>query len=281
MDYVKPGKALEALVESGEYKAKLSVRKKLTRSGLAGAILGCATTLAYAASVQTGVPMAGALLFPAGFVIIILLGLELVTGSFAAIPLAVLAGRVPARRMLSSFCWALLGHIIGAGLYAALYAMTISKMGHDMGNPLVQAVVSAAEGKTAAYIHLGAEGWLLAFIKAALCNWMVALGVVISFASTSTIGKIAGMWLPVLLFFGQGFEHLVVNMFVLPAGLMLGASYSMADMLLWNWLPVALGNLLGGAVLTGLLFYLAHGETEVLRRGRAAKAAMRADHVGT
>lgn len=260
MDYVKPAVMLQNLIDAGEAKSKLSIQKKLVRSGLAGAILGCATTLAYAASTQTNMPIVGAILFPVGFIIILLLGLELVTGSFAAIPLAVLKGRVTAGRMLSSFGWALLGHIIGAALYAALYTMAITKMGHDMSNPLVQTIITAAEGKTNAYIHLGTEGWVLAVVKAMLCNWMVALGVVMSLASTSTIGKIVGMWMPILLFFGQGFEHLIVNMFVLPAGLMLGANYSVADMLWWNWLPVGLGNLAGGAILTGLLFYMAHKE---------------------
>lgn len=260
MDYVKPGQMLESLIALGEAKSKLPVTQKLVRSGLAGAILGCATTLAFTASVQTNLPIAGAVLFPVGFVLILLLGLELVTGSFAALPLAVLKGRTSAGKMASSFAWALIGHVIGAGLYAALYAMAVTKMGHDMSNPLVQAVISAAEGKTNAYIHLGADGWMLAFVKAVLCNWMVALGVIMSLSSTSTIGKIAAMWMPILLFFGQGFEHLIVNMFLLPAGLMLGANYSIADMLVWNWIPVLLGNFAGGTICTGLLFYLAHRE---------------------
>lgn len=258
MDYVKPVQMLENLIAMGEAKAKLPVSQKLARSAMAGAILGCATTLAYTASVQTNMPIAGAVLFPMGFVLILLLGLELVTGSFAALPLAVLKRRTSAAKMASSFAWALLGHAIGAGLYAAFYTMTITKMGHDMSNPLVQAVVSAAEGKTSAYIHIGTDGWMLAFVKAALCNWMVALGAIMSLSSTSTIGKIAAMWMPVLLFFGQGFEHLIVNMFLLPAGIMLGGNYSIADMLLWNWFPVLLGNFVGGAIFTGLLFYVAH-----------------------
>ncbi|MFD2327636.1 formate/nitrite transporter family protein [Cohnella sp. GCM10020058] len=260
MDYVKPGQMLESLIAMGETKSKLSVSQKLVRSGLAGAILGCATTLAYTASVQTKIPIAGAVLFPIGFVLILLLGLELVTGSFAALPLAALKRRISTGKMVSCFAWALAGHLIGAGLYAALYTMAITKMGHDMSNPLVQAVISAAEGKTSAYIHIGADGWILSFVKAVLCNWLVALGAIMSLSSTSTIGKITAMWMPVLLFFGQGFEHLIVNMFLLPAGLMLGANYTVADMVLWNWIPVLLGNFAGGAIGTGLLFYLAHRE---------------------
>ena len=59
---------------------------------------------------------------------------------------------------------------------------------------------------------------LTVFVKAMLCNWMVCLGVVMAMSSTSTIGRIAGAWMPILIFFAQGFEHSVVNMFVIPAG---------------------------------------------------------------
>lgn len=93
MDYVKPGEVLNDMIEGGANKAKLSPGQMLVRSLLAGAILACATTLAFTTSSQTNIPMAGALIFPVGFVIIVLLGLELVTGSFALIPLAVLQKR--------------------------------------------------------------------------------------------------------------------------------------------------------------------------------------------
>lgn len=73
--------------------------------------------------------------------------------------------------------------------------------------------------------------------------------------SSSTIGKIAAAWLPILMFFAQGFEHSVVNMFVIPTGMLMGAKVSMADWWLWNQIPVTLGNLVGGMVFTGLLLY--------------------------
>ena len=73
--------------------------------------------------------------------------------------------------------------------------------------------------------------------------------------SQSTVGKIAAMWLPILIFFGQGFEHSVVNMFVIPTGMLLGAKVSVSDWWLWNQLPVTLGNLVGGLLFTGLFLY--------------------------
>lgn len=271
MDYVKPGEVLGAMMETGENKAKLSIPQLLVKGFLGGAILAFATTLALTATQQTSLGIVGAVIFPVGFVIIVLLGLELVTGSFALIPLAVLERRVSAARMLSSFGWVILGHLIGCAVYAILYGLTITKMGTDLTHPLVQALIQTSEAKTLAYKHMGGSGLALVTIKAVLCNWMVTLGVVMAMTSTSTAGKIAAMWLPILIFFAQGFEHAVVNMFVIPAGMLLGANVSMADWWLWNQIPVLIGNFLGGVVFTGLMFYVAQKGT--LRRGGEARAA--------
>jgi formate/nitrite transporter FocA (FNT family) len=96
------------------------------------------------------------------------------------------------------------------------------------------------------------------FVKAMLCNWMVCLAIVMAMTSTSTVGKIAACWMPMLIFFGQGFEHSVVNMFLIPTGMLLGAKISLADWWLWNQIPVTLGNLVGGFTFTGLALYITH-----------------------
>ncbi|MBP9870926.1 MAG: formate/nitrite transporter family protein, partial [Nitrosomonas sp.] len=89
MAYVKPEEIVENMLLAGAKKAGLPVRHLLMRGFMAGAFLGYATTLAILAATQTGWGMAGALVFPVGFVMIILLGLELATGNFAPIPIAV------------------------------------------------------------------------------------------------------------------------------------------------------------------------------------------------
>lgn len=90
MDYIKPKQVVESMIQAGSDKAKLSIKDLVIRGILSGALLGFGTTLAFNAEMQTGLGIVGAVLFPAAFVIIILLGLELVTGNFALIPLAVL-----------------------------------------------------------------------------------------------------------------------------------------------------------------------------------------------
>jgi formate transporter len=96
------------------------------------------------------------------------------------------------------------------------------------------------------------------FVKAILCNWMVCLAIVAAMTTSSTIGKIACAYMPVFIFFAQGFEHTVVNMFVIPTGMLMGANVSVAEWWLWNQIPVTIGNLVGGFIFTGLALYITH-----------------------
>ncbi|WP_201002585.1 formate/nitrite transporter family protein [Paenibacillus glycanilyticus] len=289
MDYVKPAEVLESMVEAGTAKAEMSASQMLMRGFLGGGILAFATTLAYTATTQTSLALTGAIIFPIGFVIIVLLGLELVTGSFALIPLSVFKRKTSLSRMLANYGLVIIGHLIGCAVYAALYGMAVTKMGTDMSNPLAQMLIQVSETKTLGYQKMGFDGIVLVFIKAILCNWMVTLGVVMAMTSKSTLGKIVAMWLPILMFFEQGFEHAVVNMFVIPAGMMLGADVSVADWWLWNQIPVLLGNFVGGALFTGFMFYWSHNKkakdsesssSSSAKSGLPAKPALAAEKSG-
>lgn len=272
MDAVRPAEIVAAMVEAGAAKARLGAGDLLLRGALSGGLLGCATSLALGAAVQTGQPLTGALIFPVGFVMIVLLGLELVTGSFALLPLAVLRGLATPRMVLRNWAWVFAGNLAGSLAYATLFVVALTNGFHADAGTLGQRLVQVATVKTLGYAAAGPAGLLAAFVKALLCNWMVSLGVVMALASTSTIGRIAAAWLPILTFFAQGFEHSVVNMFVIPAGMLLGAKIGLADWWLWNQIPVTLGNLAGGALLTGFALYAtyARGPRPLVRRADAA-----------
>jgi formate/nitrite transporter len=255
MDYVKPLDVVKAMLAAGEAKAGLSIKDLLIRGFLSGALLGFATSLAVTATAQTNAPIVGALLFPVGFVMIVLLGLELVTGSFALVPLAAVDGRRSWSDVGRNLTWAFVGNLLGSLAYGALLYGALTHCGTEVPAGLALKIVAAAEAKTTAYAAHGGAGMATVIVKAVLCNWMVCLGVVMAMVSQSTIGKIVAMWLPVLTFFAQGFEHSVVNMFVIPTGMMLGAKVSLGDWWWWNQLPVTLGNLVGGLLFTGLFLY--------------------------
>lgn len=255
MDNVAPVEIVRGLVNMGEYKAKLPPKDLLIRGFLSGAMLGMATVLAFTVATQSGMPFLGAVAFPVGFAMIIIMGYELVTGSFAAVPLAVLKGKVGLGALGKNWAFGFTGNLIGSLFFALLYYLYATKVGTSFEDPVLGRVIEIAQSKTLAYISQGSQGYLVVFIKAVLCNWMVTMGVVMGLTSTSTLGKVAALWLPIFTFFALGLEHSVVNMFVIPAGIMLNAEISVADWWLWNQIPVTLGNIVGALLLTALPLY--------------------------
>jgi formate/nitrite transporter len=258
MDYVKPADVVTTMVETGRRKLALSPRDLLIRGALAGGLLGVATSLAFTGMVSTEQPLVGAIIFPVGLVMIVLRGLELVTGSFALLPLPWLEQGANASAIVANWGWVFLGNLIGSVAYGALLTIALTTMGAVEPAAVSQRIVAVAEAKTVGYAAFGTAGMVTVFVKAILCNWMVCLAVVLAMTTNSTIGKIATAWMPIFVFFAQGFEHSVVNMFVIPTGMMLGAKVTLADWWLWNQIPVTLGNIVGGFVFTGLVLYLTH-----------------------
>ena len=256
MDYVRPAEVVKAMIEAGRAKLLLSPRDLLIRGALSGALLGTATSFAFMGAVTTGQPLVGALIFPVGLVMIVILGLKLVTGSFALVPLAYLERRSSVGSVIGNWGWVFLGNLLGSVAYGVLLVLT--NFWHTEPTGIAARIVATAEAKTIAYEALGAAGIITAFVKAMLCNWLVCLGVVMAMASSSTIGKLVGAWLPISVFFAQGFEHTVVNMFIIPTGMLMGAKVTVSDWWLWNQITVTLGNLVGGFTFTGLALYVTY-----------------------
>jgi len=267
MDYVNPADVAVAMLETGKRKLALAPADILIRGMLSGAILGIATSLAFTGAVSTNQPIVGALIFPVGIGCIVLLGLELITGSFAFVPLPWLDREASGAAVLANWGWVFIGNLIGAVAYGALLAIALTNMGTSAPTGVAARIVQIAEAKTIGYSALGFAGLVTVFVKAMLCNWMVCLALVLAMTTTSTIGKLAALWMPIFIFFAQGFEHSVVNMFIIPTGMMMGAKVTVADWWLWNQIPVTLGNLVGGFTFTGLAIYMTykpHGSGKVL-----------------
>ena len=257
MAYVKPEEIVENMLKTATNKASLSIKDLLIRGSLSGAFLGYATTLAITGITQTGLGIVGAIIFPIGFVMIILLGLELATGNFALLPIAVKDKRISISQLAYNWTWVLFGNLLGSVFYAFVYVIVVTKMGNIDPETIMttKKIIAVAEGKTLGYAQYGFDGTISAFTSAVLCNWMVTLGAVMAFTSTTTIGKIAAMWLPIMTFFALGFEHAIVNMFVIPAGIMLGADVTIIDWWMMNEIPVLFGNIVGGVIFTGFALY--------------------------
>ena len=255
MDHVRPAEVITEMLRVATVKAALPIRDLLLRGALAGAFLGFATSLALVANAQGLPPLVGAAFFPVGFVMLVLLGLELATGNFALLPPALMAGDITWGALLRNWFWVYLGNLAGSLFYAVLFYLAATNCGANNGGALGDLLRQAAQKKTLGYMATGAAGWSTALVRAVLCNWMVTVGTLLALVSRSTVGKIAAMWLPITTFFAQGYEHSIVNMFVIPAGKLLGAPVSWSAWWLWNQVPVTLGNILSGALLTGLAMY--------------------------
>jgi formate/nitrite transporter len=255
MDYIKPADVAVSMIDASARKLALQPRDLMIRGILAGALLGAATTLAFTGTATTGQPIVGALIFPVALSIIVLLNLELVTGSFALVPLTRLEGKASWGAVIANWSWVYLANLIGSLVFGVMIAGSLTNMGKIEVAGVAARIVAAAEAKTIANEAMGAAGMLSLFVKGILCNWLVSLGVILAMTSNATIGKIVATWLAIFLFFALGFEHAVVNMFLIPTGMLLGAKVGIYDWWVWNQIPVTLGNIVGGFICTGLALY--------------------------
>ncbi len=263
MSALKPAEFVQTMIDVGEAKTKTSTRDLLIRGTMAGIILSLAVVVAITTIVQTGIGIVGALVFPVGFCILSLMGYDLVTGVFGLAPLAKFDNRpgITWGRILR--CWGLvgLGNLIGSLIVAFLVAISLTNNFSIDPNAVAQKFIAVSTARTVGFENLGADGWITCFVRGIFCNLMVCLGVIGNMTARSVAGKIAAMWLPIFIFFALVFEHTVVNMFLFPLGMILGADFGIATWLNFNLIPTILGNIVGGLVFTCIPLYLTHAKT--------------------
>jgi formate transporter len=274
MAYLAPSEYVTKMVDAGEAKIFMSTRDTLIRSYMAGAILALAAAFAVTITVQTGQPLAGAILFPVGFCLLYLMGFDLLTGVFTLCPLAVLDRRpgVTWNGVFRNWGLVFVGNFAGALTTAVMMSIIFTFAWTVEPNDVGKAIGAIGVGRTVGYAEHGAAGMLTLFIRGVLCNWMVSTGVVAAMMSSTVSGKVIGMWMPIMLFFYMGFEHSIVNMFLFPSGLMLGGEFSILDYFIWNEIPTVIGNLVGGITFVGLTLYSTHVRTapkRAIATGRA------------
>ena len=263
MSYLAPSEFVTKMVDSGESKIFMSTRDTLIRAFMAGAILALAAVFAITITIQTGSPLLGAAFFPVGFIMLYLMGFDLLTGVFVLTPLALLDRRpgVTVQGVLRNWGLVFCGNFAGALLVAVMMAFVFTYGFSIDAGEIGEKISHIGENRTLGYAEHGAAGWATIFLRGMLCNWMVSMGVVGAMISTTVSGKALAMWMPVMLFFYMGFEHSVVNMFLFPFGMIMGGDFSVMDYMIWNEIPTALGNLVGGLAFTGLTLYTTHVRT--------------------
>ena len=260
MAYLEPSVFATKMVDAGEQKVFMSSKDTLIRAFMAGAILALAAFFAITVIVKTGSPLVGAIVFPVGFIMLYLMKFDLLTGVFTLVPLALIDKRpgVTFGQLMRNWGLVFLGNLGGA-LSVAFMASFILTYGYNIdGGAIAEKVGSIGESRTVGYKAHGLDGWITIFIRGMLCNWMVSMGVVGAMISTSATGKMAAMWMPIMLFFFMAFEHSIVNMFLFPFSMIMGGDFTISDYIFWNELPTVLGNLVGGFLFVGLPLYYTH-----------------------
>src|SRR4051812_10880601 len=275
MSYLAPSEFVSKMVDAGEAKIFMSARDTLIRAFMAGALLALAAGFAGTVTVQTGSPLLGAGLFPVGFCMLYLLGFDLLTGVFMLSPLALIDRRpgVTMGGVLRNWGLVFVGNFAGALAVAGMMAFVFTYGFTAPPGPVGEKIAGIGVARTLGYASHGMGGWLTIFVRGMLCNWMVSTGVVGAMISTHVSGKVIAMWMPIMLFFYMVFEHSIVNMFLFPSGLLLGAHFTWMDYLLWNEIPTVLGNLVGGLAFTGLTLYATHVKTLPKREAAIRRVA--------
>ena len=246
-------------VEIGIHKVKLSAWKMLILGFFAGCFIGFAgiASTTASATVENGslARLLSACVFPAGMAMVLVAGSELFTGNNLII-ISVLQEKVRVIDMLKNWLFVFLGNFLGAAFVAVLvvYGHTPDLFGESLAVKMVGAASLRVE-----------QTFSEAFIRGILCNILVCLAVWAAFAAKRVSGKLLMSFWPVMLFVLCGFEHSIADIYFGIAGILTSLEYSIAaeglnfgTFLLKNLLPVTLGNVIGGAGIVGVGYWLVY-----------------------
>lgn len=259
----KPVEIVQLAGDAGKYKANLDAGNYLIRAFMAGlfiAVGGALATICGTGLENTMGPgfkslIAGAV-FPVGLICIVLTGMSLFTGDTMLIPMAVFQKKTTWSRVWNAWLWVYIGNFIGSLFWAYLMAVgPFSKGGGPEITVFGQNAIAIAQAKVLPYEAAGAIGMWSAFMKGIACNLLVNVAILLAIASKNMVGKFFGIWFPIMAFVSSGFEHSVANMYFIPTGIMLGAKVTWAQFIQWNLIPVTIGNIVGGFIFIGAVYY--------------------------
>lgn len=195
--------------------------------------------------------VAGAL-FPIGLIMIIFTGSDLFTSNCATLTIPCLRKQISPGTFIKYLCLSYSLNFIGAQLIAFLLSNQVGLLDKQ---PWQDYLFHLAD-------HKVNQDFLTVLLKGIGANWLVCMGVWLGCASNDVMGKCLGIWIPVMTFVTLGYEHSIANMFFIPAAIYAGADISWSAFILQNLIPATIGNLIGGGVLIGCLYWFIHIKAE-------------------
>ncbi|WP_144548195.1 formate/nitrite transporter family protein [Bacillus sp. X1(2014)] len=257
MGYSKPEKIMEITIENGVKKSNYPLVQTLILGFEAGAFIALGyllfirVTATLTGNIEGLSSLIGASVFPIGLVLTLLAGGELLTGNMMAVPIARMANKISTRQVIYNWFLVTVSNFVGAIFVAYFF-------GHLVGltetGPFLEKTISIADHKLEA-------NFLQAFISGIGCNWLVAAAVWLSYGANDMVGKITGIWFPTMAFVAIGFQHVVANMFVIPAAIFAGHFTWLAY--IENFIPVFLGNAVGGSIFIAMAYWHAYKKQEL------------------
>ena len=260
MAFKDPTAVTETGTSKGAEKARLSWDRALVAGFLAGAYIAFGALLAITVSSGLRPEVWGTLptfftgaVFSVGLILVVIAGSELLTGNMALVPLAAFRGRATIGQLLHNFGWVLLGNLLGSLFVAYFLAVETGVVTAEM--PL-QRLEDIAMAK-------GVEEteWQI-FLRAVGCNWLVCLAVWMAFAAEDVAGKILAIFFPIMAFVAMGFDHVVANMFFLPAAIFAGVDGIGWWEAIHNWIFAFLGNLVGATIFVAGAYWFLYARGE-------------------
>ena len=255
----------------GVAKAALPLRRLVPLGLLAGAFIGLGANFATVVTAGTGLApgigrLLGGVVFSLGLILVVVGGAELFTGN-TLIVIACASRKVAVRAVLRNWLVVYIANFVGASATAAMIVAS-GRLHAGDGSVGVRALdIATAKNR----LPFGE-----ALISGVLANTLVCLAVWMTLSAHSLVDKVVVIVPPVTAFVAAGFEHSVANMYFFPAALFQRAwapdafwqttgttpgqyeSLSWGRFLLDNMLPVTIGNVIGGAVLVGSVYWFVY-----------------------
>jgi len=266
VNFFPPKDVAAKMCETGVGKCKLPILKMFILAILAGVyiafgaqlflLVGSDSTLGFGFT-----RFLSASVFTVGLMMVVVGGAELFTGNNLVL-IAALDKKVTWGELLKNWVVVYIGNFVGSIILAAFlfWGGTWSLNGNLVGANALKVALSKTSLTFAQ-----------AFFRGILCNWLVCMAVWMAMASKDVIGKLFAIYFPIMAFVASGFEHSVANMFFIPYGIFLkgnpkvleAAGKTLADLANLNWgtlftvnlIPVTLGNLVGGAIFVGAVYW--------------------------
>ncbi|TQN43984.1 formate/nitrite transporter [Blastococcus colisei] len=256
----EPAEMAQVATETGAKKTRRTWDRVLVSAFLAGAYIafGGLVAITVSAGLDPGTwgtlpTLFTGIAFTLGLVLVLIAGSDLATGNMLLVPLSAMRGKIGVGDVAKNLTLVLLGNLIGA-LFVAYFLSVQTGVIGDAGATgssglTYDRLAEIAQGKAG-----GHTAWET-FLRGVGCNWLVCLAVWMSLAATTVSGKILALFFPIMAFVAMGFDHVVANMFFIPAAIFAGVpDLGWGDALL-NWLLAGTGNLVGAVIFVATSYW--------------------------